>query len=126
MIVKRKRKTPTASLATVFRWLEEGVFTVTDGRVFKGPKELRQRINCRRGMHDGDARVDLWHECQRRSCHVSQLVWMTNAGRPIPDGFEIHHRDENPHNNDFENLVCVHPMDHSKLHRETQASDIPF
>jgi len=121
MTKKKKPKTPTASIETVFRWFEEfeeGVFQVLADpiEVYKGERKLAQRINLRQRMDDGDARVDLWHEGLRRSCHVSQLVWMVNAGMPIPKGFEIHHLNEDIHDNHFANLVCVHSLDHAKLH----------
>jgi len=67
MTKKKKPKTPTASIETVFRWFEEfeeGVFQVLADpiEVFKGERKLAQRINLRQRMDDGDARVDLWHE----------------------------------------------------------------
>jgi len=46
--------------------------------------------------------------------------------RLIPQGFEIHHRDENPENNDFENLICVHQIDHNKLHRAAAPTANPY
>ena len=113
----------------VFRWLDDGIFRVEGGRVFnKHGKELTQRTNTRRAMDDGDARVDLFHDGLRRSVHVSQLVWMWGTGAVIPEGFEIHHRDEDPHNNDYENLICVHRRDHPKLHRSKNEpeEEVPF
>lgn len=35
----------------------------------------------------------------------------------IPRGWCVHHCDENPHNNDFDNLVLLTMSDHRKLHR---------
>ncbi len=106
------------TLETVFRWLQEGVFEVHEGgKIYKGDRLLAQRINPRNRMKEGDPRVDLFHESVRRSCHVSQLIWMFGADQAIPEGFEIHHRDEDCLNNDFSNLICVCSMDHSKLHK---------
>lgn len=126
---KRKPKTPTATIEQVFDWLLHGVFTFDQGEVYKGDKLLAQRENLRNRCEYGDPRVDLWHEGKRRSCHVSQIAWMIGAGQPIPKGFEIHHIDEDPYNNNFYNLVCVHSLDHPKLHGEAPTNDedeIPF
>lgn len=113
-----------ASNSDVCRWLKEGVFEVVEGRVYKNGREIPQRLNKRKGSNNGDPRVDLYHEAKRKSCHVSQLVWMQSSGVPIPQGFEIHHRDENPLNNQWDNLICVHSLDHIKLHIPTE--EIPF
>ena len=37
---------------------------------------------------------------------------------PIPSGYIIHHIDENKTNNKIENLMCLSPLDHSRLHRK--------
>jgi len=127
--VMTKKPSRTASIEEAFQWFKDGVFRIKDGQVYKGDKQLAQRINCRQRMDDGDARVDLCHNARRRSCHVSQLVWMVNADMPVPKGFEIHHLDEDKHNNAFNNLVCVHALDHAKLHGnggEGADDDVPF
>ena len=80
------------------------------------PEPLVQRINKRKRMEGGDPRVDLCHDRLRRSCHVSQLVWMYHHECLIPEGFEIHHMDEDRMNNSFHNLICVSSLDHAKLH----------
>ena len=121
-------RTRTATPDEVLRWITEGVFQIERGeetRIIKNGQELVQRINKRKNSHRGDPRVDLWHEGKRRSCNVSHLVWMLCTGRVIPEGFEIHHADEDPLNNSFENLVCVHPLDHGKLHNQV-GDEVPF
>jgi len=35
---------------------------------------------------------------------------------PIPDGWEVHHRDRDPSNNDLANLECLPPAEHHALH----------
>ena len=125
--IKAKTRT-TATVAEVCQWLKDGIFRVESGKVFKGNLELTQRINKRKNSERGDPRVDLCHERKRRSCHVSQLTWMQETGQSIPKGFEIHHRDENPLNNSPENLICCHPLDHTKLHSVQTSGDdyVPF
>ena len=115
--------TKTASIEDVLSWLEEGVFVIEDGKVFKGDKELTVRIAKRKRMNEGDPRVDLFHNKQMRSTLVSHLIWMSRTMKPVPEGFQIHHKDEDPTNNDFDNLVCVHPLDHIKLHKQ---EEVPF
>lgn len=118
---------PTADKATVLRWIQEGVFRVEDGKVFKGDKELTQRENTRQRCDHGDPRVDLWHEGLRRSIHVSALVWMFHTGCVVPNGFEIHHWNEDINDNSWENLYCLHSMDHAKIHNlDTEDAEIPF
>lgn len=124
-----RRKYPFASMDDVLQWIRAGVFVVRGDEVFKGDRKLAVRRNTRRrcNNHEGDPRVDLWHDGKRRSCHISQLVWMSCSDAVIPAGWEIHHIDEDPDNNEFSNLVCVHPVDHAKLHSTIdQEEEVPF
>ena len=121
----------TASNEDVLRWLLSGVFVVNPdkGDVIKiesklgSNYKLKARINRRNRSDIGDPRVDLYYEGKRKSCHVSNLVWMSRTGSIVPEGFEIHHIDEDPTNNNWNNLICVHSMDHVKLHNE---ESVPF
>lgn len=116
----------------VLEWINEKVFFTDNGRVFKQTNaypvntfELVQRINKRKGSQRGDPRVDLFYKGKRKSCNVSQLVWMEATGQVIPPGYEIHHQDENPLNNEWDNLICIHSLDHHKLHN-ANTEEIPF
>jgi hypothetical protein len=42
-------------------------------------------------------------------------VW-TAAHGPVPAGFEVHHKDHNPSNNDLENLELLEGSEHARLH----------
>lgn len=44
-------------------------------------------------------------------------VWEKFNG-PVPDGYDIHHIDHDPSNNDIENLVALPESEHHKLHME--------
>ena len=44
-----------------------------------------------------------------------RVIW-ENANGPIPDGYDIHHKDGNPHNNSLDNLMCLSHKDHLSLH----------
>ena len=46
---------------------------------------------------------------------LHQAVWVFHNG-PIPQGFCIHHKDENKENNDISNLECMSASDHNALH----------
>ena len=120
------RSNQVATVKEVSRWLNDKVFIIDNEKVFKDERELAQRINPRRRSKRGDIRVDLCHQRKRRSCNLSQLVWMQATGSPIPKGYEVHHIDEDPKNNDFDNLLCIHSLDHMKIHRESPEKAIPF
>lgn len=110
----------------ILKWLRRNVFIVVDGEVYtRTGRKLKQRINKRRRCEHGDPRVDLCYKGKRISIHVSHLVWMSNTDCVLPDGFQVHHRDEDPTNNNFENLIAVHPLDHTKLHAGVE-EEIPF
>lgn len=49
----------------------------------------------------------------RKYCH--RIIWEQEKG-PIPDGFDIHHKDGNKLNNLIENLECLSKSDHMSLH----------
>ena len=43
-----------------------------------------------------------------------RLVWEQNNG-PIPNGFQVHHKDHNKENNNISNLECYSNSKHQKL-----------
>jgi len=48
--------------------------------------------------------------------YVHIMVWTSTNG-PVPTGYLIHHWDWNKLNNSLDNLVCVTPAEHIKIHR---------
>ncbi len=51
-----------------------------------------------------------------RGCNRLHIdVWEYYNGK-VPHGYEIHHRDFNPVNNDISNLVCLSIAEHKRLH----------
>lgn len=44
-------------------------------------------------------------------------IWKDERGE-IPSGYHIHHKDNNPLNNDIENLACIPSSDHHAIHAE--------
>ena len=69
--------------------------------------------------------VRLYYRDKCRCVAFSHVVWMVRSGCDIPDGWEIHHVNGDPLDNRFENLVCVTPEDHRKLHGAA-VEEIPF
>jgi hypothetical protein len=50
---------------------------------------------------------------KRKYCH--RLIWEEDVG-PIPEGFDVHHKDGNKLNNLLNNLECISKSDHMRLH----------
>jgi hypothetical protein len=49
--------------------------------------------------------------------YLHRAIWRDTYGA-IPHGWEIHHRDENPDNNDIGNLKAIPVREHRRLHVE--------
>ena len=46
---------------------------------------------------------------------VHRIIWEEDIG-PIPEGFDVHHKDGNKYNNLVDNLECLTKSDHMRLH----------
>lgn len=53
---------------------------------------------------------------KRKGVHV--LVWEKYYNKNVPDGYVIHHKDENKFNNDIKNLELMKHGEHSRMHFE--------
>ena len=73
---------------------------------------------------EGRAYVRLYWNQKKKVIGVARLVWMSVTLTVIPRRYEVHHRDEDKSNNAWENLLCLHKLDHRKLHEEQE--EIPF
>lgn len=65
----------------------------------------------------------------RREISLPKLIWIAGAKSIVPDGFEVHHRDTYKTHNNFDNLICLHRIDHQKYHTSNKTLDeeiIPF
>ncbi len=59
-----------------------------------------------------------YYRCTQGDRHyLHRRVW-EDANGPIPDGYDIHHRDHNKTNNDLDNLQLLTKDDHTRLHAE--------
>jgi hypothetical protein len=76
---------------------------------------------------EGHLFVRIYWKGKRKACAVHRLIWMAATRSSIPEGFEVHHRDNDTSHNPFYNLMCVHKMDHDKFHKEHfEENDVPF
>lgn len=84
-------------------------------------KHIRRRngtiVKCYEADDDGHRYVRIYWNTYGANIAVHKLVWMVCNNSTIPLGWEIHHRDRNTINNHYENLFCLHPNDHRKLHK---------
>lgn len=61
--------------------------------------------------------IRIYYQGKVKTLRLSKLVWMSQTRVPVPTGYEVHHWDENPENDVWDNLFCLHELDHRKLHR---------
>jgi hypothetical protein len=50
-------------------------------------------------------------------------MWEHHFG-PIPDGWDIHHKDENKANNTIENFECIPKADHTRCHNPKRPTEV--
>lgn len=55
---------------------------------------------------------------------LHRVIWEHHNG-PIPDGYDIHHKDGNTLNNDPENLECIPAHDHRSHHTRKRMAENP-
>jgi len=58
------------------------------------------------------------------SRYLHRQIWFDNYGK-IPDGYSVHHKDENRFNNDISNLEILTHVDHCKLHMAKRVKENP-
>ncbi len=59
---------------------------------------------------------------QKQGKRLHRMVWTYNHGR-IPAGYDIHHRDGDPKNNDPENLECIPEREHHSDRHGKEAAE---
>lgn len=57
----------------------------------------------------------MWDASVKRSRMEHHLVWESHHG-PIPDGYQVHHKNECKTDNRVENLELLTPLEHKRLH----------
>lgn len=53
-----------------------------------------------------------------KGLHVA--IWEYYSGKKVPKGYEIHHKDGNTHNNNFDNLECLSRCEHRKTVKQNK------
>jgi hypothetical protein len=76
---------------------------------------------------EGHLFVRMYYNGKRKTSAVHRLVWRAATGCVIPKEYEVHHIDGDVNNNRFNNLLCLHRLDHRKLHSPNDTEDdVPF
>jgi len=111
----------------VLRMLNAGKYVVdVDKGIGYGNRNRHRPIHVHVGGKTGNyCYVRLYDAPRSRGIPLAWVVWMAATRCPIPPDFEVHHCDEDPLNNSFTNLVCIHKNDHLKLHGKS-CEEIPF
>lgn len=79
--------------------------------IYRGKKYNRLPNSPRR-----QARVYYWrHDSYQSPFPLHRQIWIDNFGE-IPKGFIIHHKDDNPLNNELSNLELMGKSEHSRMH----------
>lgn len=60
-----------------------------------------------------------------RYVYEHTLVWWQTTGQLVPDGWLVHHKDENKHNNSFSNLELKSTARHTSDHHTLAPVRIP-
>lgn len=105
--------------------LKKGQYStnIETGEVFNKHKKKLKGFKGRNAEH---LFVTLFDGDKRRTIGIGRLVWMDATRSTIPTNWEVHHCDEDPTNNAFSNLICLHPIDHRKFHEPEDEEEIPF
>ncbi len=59
---------------------------------------------------------------RNRYAYEHHVVWWLNTGEIARPGEDIHHIDDNKHNNEFSNLTKLFHVEHCRLHGEKRRS----
>ncbi len=121
--MKRQRLTPVE----VLRILRKKVYVVdlATGVVTRGGRAVTPFVK-----PSGRRLIRLYYQGKVKAIHLACVVWMAGANRTIPKGFEVHHLDEMNDSDQWDNLVCLHSLDHRKMHgattRPEAEDDVPW
>lgn len=125
------------------------VIYVHDNTPYKGRRKVERHIEIPlkwyyknerkigKGKYYRADRHRLAYEAGMNGLNLEEYLEMLNSedilitGLPrdwwtIPEGFHIHHKDENRHNDKFENLELIDPSSHGKLHAIQRQDNLRF
>lgn len=66
-----------------------------------------------------DKKTGYWISTDYPRIRAHVWVWVNEKGE-IPEGFHIHHIDENKSNNSIENLLCISQSEHMQYHMKDE------
>lgn len=55
---------------------------------------------------------------RNRYAHEHHVVWWQNTGNTVPEGYVVHHKNENKHDNNFSNLELMPKPLHVSMHNK--------
>lgn len=120
----KKTYTRRLTLANVRQLFREGVYYLGEDNQVISKRTKKPLFQYTNQTPTGTPYVRLFSKDAYGCFAISRIIWTVATGEDIPKGWEVHHRDGNPLENDFNNLLCLHPVDHKKVH--TEADEIPF
>ena len=77
------------------------------------------------GNEQGHRYLRVYGSRKYKAIAEHRAVWMMTTNSVIPYGWEIHHIDGDVTNNLFDNLMCLHHLDHDKFHK-AYTREVPF
>lgn len=86
----------------MIEYTQNNDIAICDGVMFRRDKQTGYYLSSKPLYHNRRIRLHVY-------------VWMQKYG-DIPQGYAIHHIDENKNNNDIDNLICMSKSAHQKLH----------
>ena len=54
--------------------------------------------------------------------HLHREIWKAERGA-IPDGYHVHHKDQDTANNSIDNLECIPQIEHIRIHNELMSDE---
>lgn len=82
-----------------------GYFVTKDGRLFNKKGKQLKLFDSGKGY----LQARIWNGEKCLTKYIHRLVWEAYMG-PIPEGYQINHKDENKYNNDLSNLEVCTPL----------------
>lgn len=105
-----------AQVAAEFGVSRQSVWEMLTARGFK----LRDRPAPLPAIHYGGRKYTMrntgYYGATSGDRHLLHRRIWEDANGPIPDGYDIHHRDENKTNNSLENFECLPKAEHTRLY----------
>lgn len=125
----RKYYTTGLTHDEILEAFEEGRYSANleTGEVF-GANGKRLRLG-RHGRQCERYCVALFYKGKTIHIPRAKLIWIVGTHSEVPAGFQIDHDNEDPTDDRFDNLICLHKIDHGKRARQRHGvteEPVPF